>query len=175
MRIPPLVWLILTIGALSALALFGIINHLQTSKGREQLSEQINAEEEKQREPIMGWLQIEAESPVPPTGIEIFREGTLLVEMQSPGFDSAHGGEFVFPVDGVSLGVYAKWEDYLPGPRAVRFKATFEGTEISSYVLWGNGDEASGVWKLPAIELADTTNNAPPADDAAPQNSAESP
>jgi hypothetical protein len=103
--------------------------------------------------PIPGWLTIRTESPIPPTKIEIFRQGSLLASFDSPGFESSQGGEFTFPVEGLDLGIYARWENFLPGPRAVRLEAVFEGTEVGTYTLWGANDEASGTWRLPSIEV----------------------
>jgi hypothetical protein len=152
MRIPPLVWAILGAGILSAAVLFSVLSFWKITAFHETDSTQ--TAEQMPRDPINGWLQIGAESPVPPTKIEIFREGALLAQMDNPGIESAQGGDFLFPPEGLSLGIYARWEDFLPGPRAVRFTASFEGTEISSFVLWGEDEEASGVWQLPSIELA---------------------
>jgi hypothetical protein len=150
-RIPLVVWGVLALGLLSAAALFFFLQPGADSSGG---GKQAVAEVEQPLEPIHGWLEIQAESPVPPSQIEIFREGAILVRMDSPGFVSKHGGDFSFPPTGATLGVYARWDDHLPGPRAVRFSAIFEGTEISSFVLWGNDDEESGNWRLPIIELA---------------------
>jgi hypothetical protein len=103
-------------------------------------------------EPIEGTLRMEIESPVPPSEITVTSAGELVFSAREPGPVFQVEQDFIYPVEGFDLVVRARWEDHLPGPRAVRFLGFFDGTKLGQFILWGEGEEARDVWEFPSME-----------------------
>jgi hypothetical protein len=103
-------------------------------------------------EPIEGILRMEIEAPAPPTEITVTSAGELVFIAREPGPVFEVEQDFIYPVEGFDLVVRATWEDHLPGPRAVRLQAFFDGTKLGQFILWGEGEEVREVWEFPSME-----------------------
>jgi hypothetical protein len=115
--------------------------------------------------PITGNLRLIAESPLPPTALVITVEGQEFLQLgrSGTGADIDVEQAWVYPPGGLKVELRAEWLDYLPGPRAVRVRALFDGVLISDSSAWGRDKSLEKTWHLPGAEeiLRATTAETP--------------
>ena len=105
-------------------------------------------------QPQTGKLQVLVESPIPPSSIQIKKDGKVFFERHEPGPSfTIEKKDFLYLPEGCEFQVHAEWPQFLNGPRAIRFKAQFEDAALAPFILWGENQEVQGVWSLPALEV----------------------
>ena len=120
--------------------------------------------------PIEGRLRLIAESPLPPTALVIRVGEELFMESDKSGADIDVERAWVYPPEGLRVALRAEWADYLPGPRAVRVRAFFDGVLMSDSITWGRDLFLEKDWHLPgAEELLTTAMAQPPQEYPTPQ------
>ena len=106
--------------------------------------------------PITGTLRLIAESPLPPTLLVVTIDEHPFLQLEKTGVDLDAQQSWRYPPEGLRAHLRAEWADYLPGPRAVRVRAYFDGVLISDQIAWGRDEALDRTWHLPgAAELID--------------------
>lgn len=120
--------------------------------------------------PVSGTLRLIAESPLPPTLLTVTVDGQPFLHLEKSGVDLDLDHPWVYPPEGMTAELRAEWKDYLPGPRAVRVRAFFDGVLISDVIAWGRDEALQKTWRLPgAEEILATETTITPGEQATPR------
>lgn len=108
-------------------------------------------------ESVVGRLGWALEAPLPPSGVRVrvvVPDGGVVAAWEAPGLGEAVEEEVEIPPGGAELIFEGVWEDFLPGPRAVRVGIFWDGVKAGEFEAWGRDERLEAQWKLPgAVRL----------------------
>lgn len=101
------------------------------------------------RTPMRGELILLVEAPLPPSHFALNRGGVELCSASELGqIFNVEVQNFELPWDGINLVVRARWDEHLPGPRALRITANLGEERLGEAVFWGEGESLEANWHL---------------------------